>query len=280
MSGPIRLDDTSVWVHEQGSGYPIIVLHGGPGLDHHAFGSYLDPLAERFRLLLVDQRGQGRSEPVRLETFTLPRLAQDVIMIARALGLERYAVLGHAFGAFVALQNAVDYPGMASQVVLCGGVPSARFFRAVERNLTELEPAEVRGRIEAALERESEARSPDEFAAFVREVMPFHFADPTDARIEEYLTDTDGTIYTPDVHQRSARMGSIEVEDRLAEVAAPVLAIVGRYDRSCIYAASKAIADGVPLGELALFDHSGHMPFVEEPERFRAEVSGFLDRHP
>lgn len=280
MSGRVRLDDTSVWVHEQGSGYPIIVLHGGPGLDHHAFGSYLDPLADRFRLFLVDQRGQGRSEPVELETFTLPRLAQDVIMIARALGLERYAVLGHAFGAFVALQNAVDYPGMASQVVLCGGVPSARFFRAVERNLAELEPAEVRGRIEAALEREAEARSPDEFAAFVREVMPFHFADPTDARIEEYLTDTDGTIYTPDVHQRSATMGSIEVEDRLAEVAAPVLAIVGRYDRSCIYAASKAIADGVPLGELALFDHSGHMPFVEEPERFRAEVSGFLDRHP
>ena len=280
MSGPVRLDDTSVWVHEQGSGYPIIALHGGPGLDHHAFGSYLNPLAERFRLLLVDQRGQGRSEPVVLETFTLPRLAQDVIMIARALRLERYAVLGHAFGAFVALQNAVDYPGMASQVMLAGGVPSARFFRAVERNLAELEPAAIRARIGSALERQDDARTPEAFEAFVREVMPFHFADPTDERIEEYLRETAGTIYTPDVHMHSETMGPIEVEDRLAEVTAPVLAMVGRHDRSCIYAASKAIADGVPLGELALFDHSGHMPFVEEPERFRAEVSGFLDRHP
>ena len=140
MSGPVRLDDTSVWVHERGSGYPIIVLHDGPGLDHHAFGHYLDPLGDRFRLLFVDQRGQGRSEPVGLDTFTLARLAQDVIMLARAMGLDRFAVLGHGFGAFVALQHAIDYPGMASQIILSGGVPSGRFFRAIERNLAEMEP--------------------------------------------------------------------------------------------------------------------------------------------
>lgn len=263
-----------------GNGYPIIVLHGGPGVDHHAFGSYLDPLAERFRLLFVDQRGQGRSEPVALGTFTLARLAQDVIMVARALRLERYAVLGHSFGAFVALQNGVDYPGMASQIVLSGGVPSARFFRAVEPNLAELEPASVRRTVRGALEREADATTQDTFETFVRDVMPFHFADPTDARIKEYLRAAADTIYAPQVHRHSDTMSPIEVEDRLSEVAAPVLAIVGRYDRSCIYAASKAIVDGVPSGELALFDHSGHMPFVEEPERFRAEVSGFLDRHP
>jgi proline iminopeptidase len=279
VSGPVRLDDTSVWVHERGSGYPIIVLHGGPGLDHHAFGSYLDPLAERYRLLFVDQRGQGRSEPVGLETFTLPRLAQDVIMLAGALKLERFAVLGHAFGAFVALQYAVDYPGMASQVILSGGVPSGRFFRAVERNLAEMEPREARLQVQTALARE-EPRTPSAFAAFVRDVMPFQFADPSDPRIDEYLRESGETIYTPDVHRHGGTMDPIEVEDRLGDVGAPVLAIVGRHDRSCIYAASKAIADGVPEGELALFDHSGHMPFVEEPERFRTEVREFLERHP
>jgi len=279
VSGPVRLDDTSLWVHERGSGYPIIVLHAGPGLDHHAFGAYLDPLAERFRLLLVDQRGQGRSDPVELETFTLPRLAQDVIMLARALELERFAVLGHSFGAFVALQHAVDYPGMASQIILSGGVPSGRFFRVVERNLAELEPREARLQVQAAMARE-EPRPPSAFAAFVADVMPFQFADPVDPRIDEYLKATGETIYTPDVYRHSRTMDPIEVEDQLGEVAAPVLAIVGRFDRSCIYAASKAIVDGVTDGELALFDHSGHVPFAEEPQRFRAEVSGFLERHP
>jgi pimeloyl-ACP methyl ester carboxylesterase len=39
------------------------------------------------------------------------------------------------------------------------------------------------------------------------------------------------------------------------------------------------IADGVPNGELSLFDASGHMPFVEEPDLFRATVAGFIDLH-
>jgi proline iminopeptidase len=280
VSGAVRLDDTSVWVHERGSGYPIIVLHAGPGLDHHAFGSYLDPLAQRFRLLFVDQRGQGRSDRVPLSTVTLARLAQDVIMVARALELERYAVLGHGFGACVALQNAVDYPGMASQVVLSGGVPSGRFYRAVARNLEELQPDVVRERIEAALAREGQATTPALFEAFVRDVLPFQFADPVDPRIGTYLKDAAGTVYRPEVHHHMAAAPPIEVEDRLDEVGTPVLAIVGRFDRSCIYAASKAIADGVPDGELALFDASGHMPFVEEPDLFRETVAGFIDRHP
>jgi pimeloyl-ACP methyl ester carboxylesterase len=56
----VRLDDTSLFVEERGAGPAVIVLHGGPGLDHHEFADYLDPLADGFRLLLVDQRSQGR----------------------------------------------------------------------------------------------------------------------------------------------------------------------------------------------------------------------------
>ena len=58
----------------------------GPGLDHHEFGDYLDPLTERgIRLLLVDQRSCGRSERPSPQTWTLERYAQDVVMLARAL---------------------------------------------------------------------------------------------------------------------------------------------------------------------------------------------------
>src|SRR5437588_2277788 len=108
MSGPgtsVRIDDCSLWVAERGpeDGFPLIVLHGGPGLDHHEFGDYLDPIGERYRLLLVDQRAQGRSERAPAETWTLTQMARDVSSLATALGLERYAVLGHSYGAFVAL---------------------------------------------------------------------------------------------------------------------------------------------------------------------------------
>ena len=59
-------------------GLPLLVLHGGPGLDHTMFGDWLDPLADACRVLLVDERSQGRSEPSAPETWTLDQHARDV----------------------------------------------------------------------------------------------------------------------------------------------------------------------------------------------------------
>ena len=58
----IEIVDTRLFVEERGRGYPLVVLHGAPGvIDHRFFGNYLDPLCHRYRLILVDARGQGQS---------------------------------------------------------------------------------------------------------------------------------------------------------------------------------------------------------------------------
>ncbi|MDP9297082.1 MAG: alpha/beta fold hydrolase [Actinomycetota bacterium] len=276
----VRIDDTSLFVEERGAGAPVIVLHGGPGLDHHEFGDYLDPLGDDFRLLLVDQRAQGRSEPAPPETWTLARMAQDVIMLARALRLDRYAVFGHSFGAFVALQNAVDYPGMAAATIVCGGIPSARWLVAVERNLEVFEPADVRRRVADSWERETSVQTHDEFARMMADQLPFDFADPLDPRIGDYVKRTKDTVYAPDVLRAFSAQdyGAIELEDRLGEVASPTLVLAGRYDRVCAPEASEAIAKGIPGAELHIFEEGGHMTFVERPEEFIAVVRDFLVR--
>ena len=193
----VRIDDTSLFVVERGTGYPVIVLHGGPGLDHHEFADYLDPLTDEFRLLLVDQRANGRSERPPESTWTLERMAQDVIMLARALGLDRYAVLGHSYGAFVALQNAVDYPGMAAQTIVSGGIPSMKYLEAVEKNLNAFEPIELREQVIASWAREPSVSTQEEFAQLMTDQFPFHFADPLDPRIADYLERTKDTVYSP-----------------------------------------------------------------------------------
>jgi len=131
----VDVGDTRLFVVERGEGYPLIVLHGGPGLDHHEFADYLDPLCDQFQLILVDLRAQGKSDPCPEETWTLEQMAKDVFFLADALSLDKYAVLGHSYGAFVALQNAVDFPGAATQTIVSGGVPSARFLEVVDKNL-------------------------------------------------------------------------------------------------------------------------------------------------
>src|SRR5206468_2739427 len=131
--------------------------------DHHEFGDYLDPVCnDGVRLLLVDQRAQGRSEPTPPGTWTLERMAQDVIMLALALKLRRYAVLGHSYGAFVALQNAVDYPGHAVASIVSGGVASVRSLEGVGAALEAFEPLELREQVAVSWERESSAATPQD----------------------------------------------------------------------------------------------------------------------
>jgi proline iminopeptidase len=72
--------------------------------------------------------------------------------------------------------------------------------------------------------------------------------------------------------------GAIAVEDRLRDVTHPVLVLAGRHDRTCPTAAAEAMAAGLPDSELAIFERSGHMTYVEENEAYLAAVRSFLGR--
>ena len=247
----VTIEDTRLFIAERGRGYPVLVLHGGPGLDHHMFGDYLDSLADQYRLIFVDQRSQGRSDRRPESTWTLEQMTRDVTSLARAMGLDRYAVYGHSFGAFVALQHAVDFPGHAAETIVSSGIPSARFLQHVEDSLQALEPVELREQVIASWEREKTVETQDDVAALIKDQMPFHFANPLDPRIKEYAERSAQMEYSPDVLRHFARQeyGAIEVKERLASVTQPMLVLAGRHDRTCSMEAAESIAKGVPNGD-------------------------------
>lgn len=272
--------DTRLNVITRGEGLPVICLHGGPGLDHHEFAGYLDPLTDAYRLVLVDQRSQGLSDEAPPETWTIAQMARDVAALARALELDRYVVLGHSFGAFVALQHAVDFAGEPVGSIISSGVPSTRYLDVVEANLAAFEPIELREQVVASWARETMVQTQADCASLMDDQWPFHFRDPRDPRIAEYAAATAPTVFAPDVLRTFSAegYGGIELEERLGEVTHPVLVHAGRYDRVCSLAASEAIAAGIPASELVVFDQSAHMTFVEEPALYLATTRRFLDR--
>src|SRR4029077_10874636 len=118
-------DGGELYIVEHGSGYPVMLLHGGPGLDHHEFRPWLDPLGDMgLRLIYVDERGQGQSPRVDPATLSVRSFAEDIARLAEALELEEYAVLGHSFGAIIALSHALER-GNASHYVISAGVASS-----------------------------------------------------------------------------------------------------------------------------------------------------------
>src|SRR5262245_14781453 len=167
-------DGVGMNVEELGEGLPLIVLHGGPGLDHTTFRPYLDPLAEDMRVIYVDERGQGRSERVDPETLSLEVFAQDVDRLAEALGLDRFALLGHSFGAIVATFHAIEL-GTAERYVISGGGDSSEALGAdVAASLAAL--GEEGQAIAESWEREQTVETSEELAELMREQWPFHFA--------------------------------------------------------------------------------------------------------
>lgn len=274
----VPVGDTRLHIVERGEGYPLIVLHGGPGLDHTTFADYLDPLAGDFRLILVDQRNQGRSDRCDLETWTLAQMARDVVDLAQSLGLDKYAVLGHSYGALVTLQNAVDYPGAAAQSIVSSGFPSAGYLEWVGDNLEKFEPVEMRQQVADSWERETTVATAEQVAELLGDQLPFHFANPLDPRIAEYAAKTAGAVNSAEVlrHFALQEYGGIEVEDQLGRVSQPTLVLAGRHDRTCSVAAAEAIAGGIPNAKLVVFENSGHMTFVEENAAYLAAVGQFL----
>jgi proline iminopeptidase len=279
----VPIGDTRLFVAERGSqsNYPLIVLHGGPGLDHHMFGDYLDALTDHYRLILVDQRAQGQSEPASENTWTLSHMANDINHLAVALDLKRYAVLGHSYGAFVVLQHAAEFPGKAAQTIVSSGIPAAHYLDHVWRQLAAFEPAALRDQVTSSWAREKVVQTQDECVALMHDQLPFQFGNPLDPRIADYERRTADGVYSAAVlrHFANADYGGIEVEALLAGITQPLLVLAGRLDRTCSAEAAQAIAAGVLHSDLVVFEHSGHMTFVEEQPAYLSAVRGFLDQH-
>ncbi|HEV2890797.1 MAG TPA: alpha/beta fold hydrolase [Frankiaceae bacterium] len=277
----VPVGDTRLYVVERGEGFPVLVLHGGPGLDHTMFADYLDPLTDSYRLVLVDQRSQGRSDETPPETWTLSRMSADVSALAAALGVEHgYAVLGHSYGAMVALQHAVDHSGEPAGTIVSSGLPHQRWLDTIGERLAAFEPEELREQVTASWDEEPETRDREHLVSILARQMPWHFADPRDPRIAEYNDRTSGLVGSAGVlrHMAAHGYGGIDVEDALPSVEHPVLVLAGRHDRTCPVDAAEIVADGIPGAELAIFEHSGHMTFVEEQADYLQIVRDFLDR--
>ena len=263
-------DGVSLNVEEVGDGFPMIVLHGGPGLDHTGFRPYLDPLGDELRLLYVDQRGQGLSERVDPTTLSLDVFARDVDLLAEALGLERFALLGHSFGAIITTKHAIEVGTAAAYVISGGGDSSAALEADVAASLEAMGEAGVP--IKASWEHEKTVADEDELKELLRVQMPFHFAgDPPPGYGED-------TVGTPDVLRHFANIGygDFDYVPDLHRVSRPTLVIVGEQDRTTTPRAARALHEGIGGSRLVVLPGVGHMSFVETPDPYIEAMTTFL----
>ncbi|MEO7002679.1 MAG: alpha/beta fold hydrolase [Ktedonobacterales bacterium] len=280
-----NIDGVSIFYLPVGAegNYPLIVLHGGPGLDHTEMSPWMDTLADSYRLIYVDLRGNGRSQRVDPATLSLSVFASDVTKLAAALGLHTYALLGHSFGSFVTLAHAIE-DGGASHYIISGGTASfTKTGKEVEENLANFEPMALREQVTESWALEPKARTQEDVRKLLAMQMPFHFASTESDAYRRYMQveEQGAAIYSPEVLAYfAANAYPIEYEDRLHTITQPTLIVTGQYDRTCTPRAARELHAGIPGSELMILPDAGHMTYIEQPRMYFSAVRDFFARHP
>jgi len=265
-------DGYRLFVEELGSGLALIVLHGGPGLDHTHLRPWLDPLGEEFRLIYVDERGQGRSERVDPATLSLEVFARDVDLLAEALELDRFALLGHSFGAIITTWHAINLGTASAYVVSGGGDSSDKLLVDVEASCEAM--GEQGKAIAESWEWEQTVQTPEDCAELMRIQAPFHFhgEPPNDFAAE--------TVYVPEVlrYFANAGYGDFDYAPDLGRVSKQTLVVVGAHDRATTPRAARVLHKGISGSEYVELEGAGHMSMVEAQDAYLGHVRDFLRR--
>ncbi|HVR39195.1 MAG TPA: alpha/beta fold hydrolase [Thermoanaerobaculia bacterium] len=120
-------DGVRLWYAERGKGSPVIVIHGGPGMDHFSLAADLGPLEKRHRVIYYDQRGGGGSSlPSDTALLTIDHHVRDLEALRQHLGLEKITLLAHSFGPAIAAQYAIRYPAHVEHMIFLSPIPPRR----------------------------------------------------------------------------------------------------------------------------------------------------------
>lgn len=113
-------DGVTLRVRHGGDGPPVVLLHGHPRT-HATWHMVAARLAPRHTVVCPDLRGYGESSKV--EPYSKRAMAGDVVRLMRALGHERFHLVGHDRGAYVATRLALDHPGSLDRLVIIEAMP-------------------------------------------------------------------------------------------------------------------------------------------------------------
>ncbi|KQV13948.1 MULTISPECIES: alpha/beta fold hydrolase [unclassified Kitasatospora] len=276
-------DHVGIWYESAGAGDPLVVLGGGPGTDSRYLGD-LGGLDRQHRLIFMDGRAAGRSEvPVDRGTVSFVAQARDVEELRLHLGLERFDLLAHSAGCLTAQEYLAAYPGRVRRAVLV--TPVGRVGR--EPDPAELAELKASRSGEPWYEKAAEAdrrlaegtAADAELAVLQVWALPFSWYRWSRERLAEYRHGHASSVpWLRDAFYAGAP-GPGELAGRLARLSAgstPVLVLAGAADGLIGTVPARQVAECHPGSRLEVMTESGHRPWVEEPERFVAEVTAFL----
>jgi 3-oxoadipate enol-lactonase len=257
----MRFDDANLEVLDEGSGTPLVLLHGFP-LAKETWAAQAAALRRRARVVSIDLRGLGASRGGP-GPYLMEALAGDVASVLDALGIERAAVAGHSLGTYVAFA----FFRMFEERVLGLGLVCGR---------ADADAPEVATRRYALAER----AEIDGMAPLADDYVPRYFAPPVYRERPDLVERARSIVLATEPRGAAAVLRGmamrVAADDLFESIRVPVTVVAGRDDGIVPLAHQESIARAIDRARLTVLE-SGHVPHFEAPAELTAALQDLLN---
>lgn len=258
----------------EGSGYPVLLLHGG-NLNADAWFQNVDPLGKDFMVIAPDMVGHGYTKPLGDQPGSpYPYRIKHLTRLLDILGIDKFTVAGSSMGGLIAALLYFSMPHRVEKLIIIG---SGSTFNS-EEDIS-------RVRSESYANAKSAIGNPTLETCRKRLQNIFYHKDKVpEALLLAQLTAYSIPWFLEAWEQRA--QGSMDIEEdrkhrvinRLEQINVPTLVITGREDPRAIFARVTEGVSRIPNAELEVFEGCGHLPYLEHPEKFNEVVRAFVQR--
>jgi 3-oxoadipate enol-lactonase len=244
----------------RGAGEPVVLVHG-LGYARWGWEPVVGPLAERFEVLLLDNRGIGESDAPP-GPYTAADMAGDVVRVLDEAGLERAHVVGTSLGGMVAQELALAHPGRVDRLVLACTTPGGELAHPIPAGTLALIAESATLEPAVALRRFVEnALAPGAPEELVERILAHRLASPQPL----------------DAWQAQAAAGTtFAAGERVRGITSPTLILHGTEDAVVDVRNADVLARLIPEARVERLPGCGHLFFWEQPDRFVQLVTEFL----
>ena len=256
------------------AGRPLVVVNGGPGVAHDYLlpSPVWDQLARNRRVVMYDQRGVGRSSPVKPGTpITLADQLADLEAVRKSLGADQIDLLGHSYGGYLVMAYAARHPERVKHLLIVDS--AAPKWSETVFLFNQVFP-DVNDRMES-FEFSSAMGDDRATESSLQAYLSMIFYDPE--KRDAYLKSVASGLLKRHVNQAvESDIARFDLNPEIRKFRMPTLVITGRYDMNVAPVVAWKIHHAIPNSGFVVFERSSHLPFYEEPDRFRQVVEEFL----
>jgi 3-oxoadipate enol-lactonase len=257
QAGYAQVEGGRLYYERAGEGFPVVLIH--PGLwDCRIWEEQFETFAEHHDVVRYDVRGYGRSDEPRAPYSDV----RDLALLLEALGIERCALVGCSMGGQLAIDFALEHPGVADAIVpISSGLSGYRWEDpGLDLLFAEVQSAVLAGDLERAMD--------VELAVWV----PLDSGLETNSRIRQIAMENTRVFRVPETLAEE-RPPAVP---RLGELQAATLVIVGERDVEEIHRIADLLVGEIPGAHLRVIHEADHLVNVRQPEVFNRVVLDFL----